>query len=139
MATVNNSVTQNKERYWYPLITVPEFLAVLLYAIPGLVPPRTGSEHRSKQEDAENQSTGTHAPSNLSVSSRGADPETTKPSRRESDETEVENTSLALEKKRDSKFDSKSEADTVVFVSPEKDSISEREQGQSTNSTTPGD
>jgi len=56
MATVNDSPTQNKEHYWYPLITVPELLTVLLYAIPGLVPPKTRSDRDAKRMDMEKQS-----------------------------------------------------------------------------------
>jgi len=40
MATINNESKQNNERFWYPLIALPEILAAILYAIPGLVPPK---------------------------------------------------------------------------------------------------
>ncbi|KAJ7742602.1 hypothetical protein B0H16DRAFT_1563095 [Mycena metata] len=40
-ATLNNSTKQNDERLWYPLVALPEFLAVLCYAFSGLVPSRT--------------------------------------------------------------------------------------------------
>ncbi|KAJ6537711.1 hypothetical protein B0H19DRAFT_1003429 [Mycena capillaripes] len=39
-ATINNSTKQNNERLWYPLVALPEFLAVVCYAISGLVPTR---------------------------------------------------------------------------------------------------
>jgi len=37
-ATISNATKQNNEHFWYPLLAVPEILAVILYAIPGLVP-----------------------------------------------------------------------------------------------------
>lgn len=37
-ATVTNSAKQNEEHFWYPLLAVPEVLAVILLTIPGLVP-----------------------------------------------------------------------------------------------------
>ncbi|KAJ6570831.1 hypothetical protein DFH09DRAFT_916848 [Mycena vulgaris] len=40
IATLNDSSKQNDERLWYPFIALPEFLAVLCYAISGLVPAR---------------------------------------------------------------------------------------------------
>ncbi|KAJ7727585.1 hypothetical protein B0H16DRAFT_1590301 [Mycena metata] len=39
-ATLDNSTRQNDERLWYPLVALPEFLAVLCYAFSGLVPSR---------------------------------------------------------------------------------------------------
>lgn len=39
-ATVNNVLKQNTEHFWYPFIAVPEIVAVVLYATPGLVPRR---------------------------------------------------------------------------------------------------
>jgi len=39
-ATVANARKQDNEHFWYPLVTVPEILVVLLYATPGLVPSR---------------------------------------------------------------------------------------------------
>ncbi|KAJ7649040.1 hypothetical protein DFH06DRAFT_1421418 [Mycena polygramma] len=39
-ATMNNSTKQNDERLWYPLVALPEFLAVVCYAVSGLVPTR---------------------------------------------------------------------------------------------------
>ncbi|KAG6888334.1 hypothetical protein C0992_008799 [Termitomyces sp. T32_za158] len=39
MATVN--VSKENERLWYPLFALPELLAVIFYATPGLVPPRS--------------------------------------------------------------------------------------------------
>ncbi|KAF8148540.1 hypothetical protein K438DRAFT_1832862 [Mycena galopus ATCC 62051] len=39
-ATMNNSTKQNDERLWYPLVALPEFLAVVCYSVSGLVPSR---------------------------------------------------------------------------------------------------
>ncbi|KAF7353381.1 hypothetical protein MSAN_01526700 [Mycena sanguinolenta] len=39
-ATINNSTKQNDERLWYPLVALPEFGAVVCYAVSGLVPTR---------------------------------------------------------------------------------------------------
>ncbi|KAH0584681.1 hypothetical protein J132_03204 [Termitomyces sp. J132] len=38
MVTVNDFQKANNERLWYPLIAMPEILAVALFSIPGLVP-----------------------------------------------------------------------------------------------------
>jgi hypothetical protein len=38
--TVTNATKQENEHFWYPLISLPEILVVLLYTIPGLVPRR---------------------------------------------------------------------------------------------------
>lgn len=40
VATMNNSDKQNMESLWYPLAAVTEFLAVVLFTAPGLVPSR---------------------------------------------------------------------------------------------------
>ncbi|KAG6902072.1 hypothetical protein C0995_004770 [Termitomyces sp. Mi166 len=40
MATVNDFQKATNERLWYPLIAMPEILAVALFSIPGLVPGR---------------------------------------------------------------------------------------------------
>jgi hypothetical protein len=37
-ATATNTTQQNNEKLWYPLAVVTEFLAVVLFAAPGLVP-----------------------------------------------------------------------------------------------------
>ncbi|KAF8061828.1 hypothetical protein FPV67DRAFT_298202 [Lyophyllum atratum] len=37
-ATTNDLETQNNEHLWYPLIAMPEFIAVVLYSTPDLVP-----------------------------------------------------------------------------------------------------
>jgi hypothetical protein len=37
-ATVKNSAKQSTEHFWYPFLAVPEILAVILFAAPGLVP-----------------------------------------------------------------------------------------------------
>ncbi|KAJ7092854.1 hypothetical protein B0H15DRAFT_947676 [Mycena belliarum] len=39
-ATINDASKQNDERLWYPLVVLPEFLAVLCYSVTGLVPTR---------------------------------------------------------------------------------------------------
>ncbi|KAJ7766352.1 hypothetical protein DFH07DRAFT_1058713 [Mycena maculata] len=39
-ATMNNSNKQNDERLWYPLVALPEFLAMICYSVSGLVPTR---------------------------------------------------------------------------------------------------
>jgi len=41
IATVKNHAEQNNEHLWYPLYALPEIIAVILYATPGLVPPRS--------------------------------------------------------------------------------------------------
>ncbi|KAJ7125227.1 hypothetical protein C8R44DRAFT_619682 [Mycena epipterygia] len=40
-ATIANSKKQNDERLWFPLVALPEFLAVVCYSVSGLVPPRS--------------------------------------------------------------------------------------------------
>ena len=37
-ATVGNSAKQDNEHFWYPFLAVPEFLVVVLFSTPGLVP-----------------------------------------------------------------------------------------------------
>ncbi|KAJ3848616.1 hypothetical protein EV368DRAFT_86417 [Lentinula lateritia] len=39
-ATINTFTRANNEHYWYPLVSVPEILCVILYMIPGVVPPK---------------------------------------------------------------------------------------------------
>ncbi|KAJ7507004.1 hypothetical protein B0H11DRAFT_2185533 [Mycena galericulata] len=39
-ATIDNLNKQNDERLWYPLVALPEFLAVVCYSVSGLVPTR---------------------------------------------------------------------------------------------------
>ncbi|KAF9463434.1 hypothetical protein BDZ94DRAFT_611186 [Collybia nuda] len=39
-ATMNDLSKQNNEHFWYPLVALPEVLAVLLYTTPGLIPSR---------------------------------------------------------------------------------------------------
>jgi len=41
IATISDISKQNNEHFWYPLVAVPEFLAVICYAAPGLVPLRS--------------------------------------------------------------------------------------------------
>jgi len=38
LATISDSQKQYNETFWYPLVALPEILAVAFYAIPGLVP-----------------------------------------------------------------------------------------------------
>jgi hypothetical protein len=40
-ATVGNQAKQNNEHLWYPLVALPEVIAVMLYATPGLVPSQS--------------------------------------------------------------------------------------------------
>ncbi|KAJ4470232.1 hypothetical protein J3R30DRAFT_3673363 [Lentinula aciculospora] len=39
-ATINSFSKANNEHFWYPLVAVPELLCVILYMIPGVVPPK---------------------------------------------------------------------------------------------------
>jgi len=39
-ATIDNTTKQNNEHLWYPLVALPEFLAVVCYSVSGLVPTR---------------------------------------------------------------------------------------------------
>ncbi|KAJ6612704.1 hypothetical protein B0H10DRAFT_2222894 [Mycena sp. CBHHK59/15] len=41
IATIGNQTRQNDEAFWYPLVATPEVIAAMMYAIPGLVPPRS--------------------------------------------------------------------------------------------------
>lgn len=41
VVTVNNTAKQTDEKLWYPLAVVPELMAVILFATPGLVPARS--------------------------------------------------------------------------------------------------
>ncbi|KAJ3926277.1 MAG: hypothetical protein NXY57DRAFT_1029601 [Lentinula lateritia] len=40
VVTINNIAKANNEHLWYPLIALPEILCVLLYTIPGVIPPK---------------------------------------------------------------------------------------------------
>ncbi|PBK70159.1 hypothetical protein ARMSODRAFT_974644 [Armillaria solidipes] len=40
-ATISNTKAAANEHFWYPLVALPEILAVILYCAPGLVPPRS--------------------------------------------------------------------------------------------------
>ncbi|KAF8635553.1 hypothetical protein AX15_000206 [Amanita polypyramis BW_CC] len=40
VATINNVKEQQDERLWYPLVALPELLAVVLYLIPGVITPK---------------------------------------------------------------------------------------------------
>ncbi|THU93238.1 hypothetical protein K435DRAFT_840347 [Dendrothele bispora CBS 962.96] len=39
-ATISSPQTQNSEKFWYPLVALPEFLCVVCFAIPGVIPPK---------------------------------------------------------------------------------------------------
>jgi hypothetical protein len=41
VATIGNLAKQDNEHLWYPLSALPEIIAVILYATPDLVPPRS--------------------------------------------------------------------------------------------------
>jgi hypothetical protein len=45
-ATMNNLSKQNNEHFWYPLVALPEVLAVLLYTTPHLIPTRAEAQAR---------------------------------------------------------------------------------------------
>jgi hypothetical protein len=40
IATISDIAKANNEHFWYPLIAVPELLCVILFAIPGMIPPK---------------------------------------------------------------------------------------------------
>ncbi|KAJ3887860.1 hypothetical protein GG344DRAFT_54883 [Lentinula edodes] len=40
VVTINNIAKANNEHLWYPLIALPEILCVLVYTIPGVIPPK---------------------------------------------------------------------------------------------------
>nr|GAT52139.1 predicted protein [Mycena chlorophos] len=46
VVTISDTEAENNEKYWYPLVAVPEVLAVCCYAISGLVPPRKELQRR---------------------------------------------------------------------------------------------
>jgi hypothetical protein len=48
-ATVNNPAQAGKERLWYPLSALPELLAVMLFAVPGLVPSKAALVHATEE------------------------------------------------------------------------------------------
>lgn len=39
-ATADDLAKQNNENWWYPFAALPEFIAVVMFAAPGLVPSR---------------------------------------------------------------------------------------------------
>ncbi|OBZ65082.1 hypothetical protein A0H81_14930, partial [Grifola frondosa] len=47
-ATTNNPAQQINEHFWYPLAALPELFAVVLFAVPGLVPTR---DELAKEEE----------------------------------------------------------------------------------------
>ncbi|KAF9557577.1 hypothetical protein CPC08DRAFT_774939 [Agrocybe pediades] len=56
MVTVSDSRKQNNEHFWYPLLAVPELVAVILYSAPGLVPTREElKEHQHIGPDPDEQ------------------------------------------------------------------------------------
>jgi len=50
VATISNSARQNEELLWYPLVALPEVLAVMCYSISGLVPARADLQKRPEFE-----------------------------------------------------------------------------------------
>ncbi|KAF9066021.1 hypothetical protein BDP27DRAFT_1331275 [Rhodocollybia butyracea] len=40
VATINDLAKTNNEHFWYPLVALPEWLCAVIYAIPGLIPPK---------------------------------------------------------------------------------------------------
>jgi len=48
VATINNLKTANNEHFWYPLVAVPELISVVLYLIPGVIPPKSTQANYSK-------------------------------------------------------------------------------------------
>lgn len=58
VATVNNAAKQDNEHLWYPLISLPEILVVILYITPRLVPRRDELQNLSTaQTTPENKET----------------------------------------------------------------------------------
>ncbi|KAK7007681.1 hypothetical protein R3P38DRAFT_3325216 [Favolaschia claudopus] len=51
VATISNSSKQNEELFWYPLLALPEFLAVVCYSFSGLVPPRSELKARKAENE----------------------------------------------------------------------------------------
>lgn len=52
-ATLHHQDKQSDESYWYPLAALPELLAVLLFTVPGLVPPRSALPRNGKTTQTE--------------------------------------------------------------------------------------
>ncbi|KAJ7337670.1 hypothetical protein DFH08DRAFT_1015007 [Mycena albidolilacea] len=50
VSTINNSARQNKEGLWYPLVALPELLAVMCYSLSGLVPARADLQKHKEVE-----------------------------------------------------------------------------------------
>jgi hypothetical protein len=50
-ATIANPAKQNDERLWFPLVALPELLAVVCYSVSGLVPPRSTLNKDNTQEN----------------------------------------------------------------------------------------
>lgn len=51
-ATITNTLKQNNEHFWYPLVAIPEILVVILLATPGLVPRREEIHQRYPKPQA---------------------------------------------------------------------------------------
>ncbi|KAJ7647773.1 hypothetical protein FB45DRAFT_1052194 [Roridomyces roridus] len=49
-ATLNNASEEGDERLWFPLVAAPEYLAVLCYSAPGLVPSKKAIEDASSAQ-----------------------------------------------------------------------------------------
>jgi len=43
VSTISSTIKQNKEETWYPLVALPELICVVLYALPGVIPPTPSS------------------------------------------------------------------------------------------------
>ncbi|KAE9408495.1 hypothetical protein BT96DRAFT_914052 [Gymnopus androsaceus JB14] len=46
VATLSNISEANNEHLWYPLVALPEFLCVIIFAIPGVIPSREAQEEK---------------------------------------------------------------------------------------------
>lgn len=49
VVTINNIAKANNEHFWYPLVAVPEILCVIVFGIPGLVPPKGAQKDEGLQ------------------------------------------------------------------------------------------
>ncbi|KAE9405847.1 hypothetical protein BT96DRAFT_988090 [Gymnopus androsaceus JB14] len=43
VSTISSTIKQNKEETWYPLVALPKLMCVVLYALPGIIPPTPSS------------------------------------------------------------------------------------------------
>ncbi|KAE9408494.1 hypothetical protein BT96DRAFT_873610 [Gymnopus androsaceus JB14] len=46
VATISNISEANNEHFWYPLVALPEFLCVIIFAIPGVIPSKEAQEEK---------------------------------------------------------------------------------------------